>query len=183
MEKNPNLHGEKNSETPKLLRKLEKGDPNKSKIFHMAHSKKHWVSVCIRTIESKAKEKKRERLLLVIVNWAIWIKPSLKTKKNATFKKTTSKTQQSWRVTGAPRSIFTQKPNLKIYQRDAKDQHSCFSSRPFPVLSSWHPVASLSLGQEKEATAQTPLQVGRLRKDLHIEIKDLGPWAVTVLFR
>ena len=36
-----NLHGEKNSETPKLLRKLEKGDPNKSKILHMAHSKKH----------------------------------------------------------------------------------------------------------------------------------------------
>ena len=35
MEKNPNLHREKNSETPKLLRKLEKGDPNKSKIFHM----------------------------------------------------------------------------------------------------------------------------------------------------
>ena len=60
MEKNMNLHGEKNSETPKLLRKLEKGDPNKSKILHMAHSKKHWVSICMRTTESKAEEKKIE---------------------------------------------------------------------------------------------------------------------------
>lgn len=63
-----NLHGEKNSETTKSLRKLEKGDPNKSKIFHMAHSKKHCMSVCSRAIESKAKEKKIERLVLVIVN-------------------------------------------------------------------------------------------------------------------
>lgn len=60
MEKNMNLHGEKNSETPKLLRKLEKGDPNKRKKLHMAHSKKHWVSVRTRTTESKAEEKKIE---------------------------------------------------------------------------------------------------------------------------
>ena len=44
-----------------------------------------------------------------------------------------------------------------------------------PMLSRWDLVPSLSVGQEKEAKAQSPLPVGRLRKDLHIEIKNLGP--------
>ena len=39
-----NLHGEKNSETPKLLRKLEKGDPNKRKKLHITNYAKMWTT-------------------------------------------------------------------------------------------------------------------------------------------
>ena len=39
-----------------------------------------------------------------------------------------------------------------------------------PMLSRWDLVLSLSVGQEKEATAQSPLPLGRLRKGLHTEI-------------